>query len=207
MEKKNHLVPVPKKHPKGVSHHLPHRTRYRLPKHKRDPKLAKKIKDKILEVPGVTDVDVNERTGSVLVTHEEKPGMIDSLGVALDAIAEDLFDEFLESEIGIFPGVSIFAHLLTKRAGEADQYVAGRTNNYFDLKTLVPMLFLGAGVIKVAQTKNWLGQVPAYVLFYYAFDSYIKLHNTQSLKTVEAIAEEGEETSNGSSKRSKAVTK
>lgn len=207
MEEKNHLVPVSKKHPKGVSHHLPHRTRYRLPKHKRDPKLAKKIKAKMLEVPGVKDVDVNERTGSVLITHEEKPGMIDSLGVALDAIAEDLFDEFLEAEVGMFPGVSMLAHLLRKRAGEADDYVAGKTNNFFDLKTLIPMLFLGAGVVKVARTKNWLGQVPAYVLFYYAFDSYMKLHTAQSLETVEAIAEQGEETSNGSSKRSKAVTK
>ncbi len=50
------------------------------------------------------------------------------------------------------------------------------TNNYLDLKTLLPVAFLVGGIYQASKTRAWWNQVPAWVLFYYAFDSYVKFH-------------------------------
>jgi hypothetical protein len=131
----------------------------------------------VSKVPGVKSVDVNERTGSVLVSHEEHPEILEGLGGALDSIAGDLFEEVLEAEGGaLIPGFSLLAHMIKKRAGSVDHFLADKTDNLIDLKMLVPVLFLGAGLVKVARSTNWIHEVPAWVLFYYAYDSYLKFH-------------------------------
>jgi hypothetical protein len=164
-------------HKKGVSHHLPHRTRYRLPKRSRTKEVAQKIRDKVSKVPGVNDVEVNERTGSVLISHDEKPNILPDIHGAMDSVAFDLFEEVLEEEGEmLIPGFSIFAHMVKKRAKHFDETLAKKTNNYLDLKSLVPLAFLGAGLLRATKSKNVVGHVPALVLFYYAFDTYIKFH-------------------------------
>jgi hypothetical protein len=172
----NTLVSTTPKHKKGVSHHIPTRTRYRLPKGRRSKETAARIVEKVSKVPGVKSVDVNERTGSVLVNHEEHPEILNGLGGALDSIAGDLFEEVLEEEGALIPGFSLLAHLLKKRASTVDHFLAEKTDNLVDLKMLVPLLFLGAGLVKVARSTNWIHEIPAWVLFYYAYDSYLKFH-------------------------------
>jgi hypothetical protein len=161
---------------KGVSHHLPTRTRYRIAKGRRSQELATQIRDKVSTVPGVKVVEVNERTGSVFIHHEERPDILEALCTAFDAVADDLFEEAIELEGDMIPGFSVFAHLLKKKAAKVDAYVSQRTDNLLDLKMLVPIIFVGAGLVQVVKTKNWLEQVPAWVLFYYAYDTYLKFH-------------------------------
>jgi Heavy metal associated domain 2 len=164
-------------HKKGVSHHLPHRTRYRLPKRSRTKEVAQKIRDKVSSVPGVKDVEVNERTGSVLISHDEKPNILPEIHGAMDSVALDLFEEVLEEEGETFiPGFSVIAHMIRKRVKSADVAIAEKTKNYLDLKSLVPLVFLGAGILRASKSKNVVGHVPALVLFYYAFDTYFKFH-------------------------------
>src|SRR5271170_5765737 len=95
-------------HPrKGVSHHLPTRTRYRIAKGRRSQELATQIRDKVSTVPGVKTVDVNERTGSVFIHHEERPDILEALCNAFDAVADDLFEETIEFESETIPGFSV----------------------------------------------------------------------------------------------------
>jgi hypothetical protein len=172
----NTLVSTTPKHRKGVSHHLPSRTRYRLPKGRRSAETSRRIVDRVSKVMGVKSVDVNHRTGSVFVVHEEHPEILHGLCAAFDSIADDLFEEVMEEEAEAIPGFSIVAHLLKKRAGSLDDFLAKKTNNMLDLKMLVPLLLLGAGLYKVSKTKAWMQEIPAWVLFYYAYDSYLKFH-------------------------------
>ena len=77
------------------------------------------------------------------------------------------------------PGLSIIAGLIGAGASSFNKHVNEATDSWLDLKVLLPLGLLGAGVYKALRTANWLGQVPAFVLFYYAFDSYMKFHPVQ----------------------------
>ena len=175
------LEVVHPKHKKGVSHHLPHRTRYRLPKGRRSKETSDCIVEKLSKVPGVKSVDVNHRTGSIFVAHEEDPDILGGLSGAFDSVCGDLFEEILEEEGAMIPGFSVLAHLIKKRAGKIDHFLAEKTNNIIDLKMLVPVLLLGAGLYKIAKSKQWLAEVPAAVLLYYAYDSYLKFHPPETI--------------------------
>ncbi len=164
-------------HHQGVTHHLPHRTRYRLASKYRDPDTVNRIRRSIATVPGVKDVEINDRTGSILVQHEEQPGMLDSLAVAFEDVAGDIFQEITTTEIDeILPGASILGYIIKRRFGELDSRLSNASNNMIDLKMLLPIGFLLAGLHKVAKNRNWFDQVPAWVLLYYAYDSYLKFH-------------------------------
>jgi copper chaperone CopZ len=162
---------------KGVAHHLPHRTRYRLSRRYRDEDHAGRVAEVVKSVPGVKSVEVNPRTGSVLVHHDEHPAILDSMSTAIDELGQDIFVEVLESELDeIVPGASIVAHFIKQNAGHLDSLVAEFTNNLLDLKMLLPIAFLSAGIFQASRNRYWLQQVPAWVLFYYAYDSYLKFH-------------------------------
>lgn len=161
---------------KGVVHHLPHRTRLRVPKGHKRAEAVRTIKKKLKTVPGVQEVSVNERTGSVLVQHDESSNTHDLLGTALEECAGELFEALLDVEEVEFPGLSIIAHFLKSSMGHLDDRVAENTNNWLDLKMLVPIGLFAAGLYKAVRDRGWWGEVPAFVLFYYAYDSYLKFH-------------------------------
>lgn len=164
-------------HYQGVTHHLPHRTRYRLSSKYRDTDTVNRLRRSIATVPGVKDVEINDRTGSILVHHEERPGMLDSLAVAFEDVAGDIFQEITTAEINeVLPGASILGYLIKRRFSALDSKLSDASNNMIDLKMLLPIGFLLAGLHKIAKNRNWFDQVPAWVLFYYAYDSYLKFH-------------------------------
>jgi len=90
-----------------------------------------------------------------------------------------LFEAVLEVEGIELPGLSLFAHLIRQKLGKIDDHLARATNNVIDLKMLVPVLFFGAGIFQARRNRGWLDQVPAWVLFYYAYDAYMKFHTPQ----------------------------
>ncbi|HEY9716771.1 MAG TPA: hypothetical protein V6C69_04860 [Trichormus sp.] len=178
----------------GVTHHLPHRTRLRLPKQHRH--AINKVKDRLKKVPGVKDVHVNERTGSILIEHDEKQNVLENVGTAVQEVASDLFDSLIEMQESEVPGLSIVAHLVKSQAGKLDTKVATATDNWLDLKTLFPVALLGAGVYTAVKEKAWLGlgEIPAFVFFWYAYDAYMKFHGPSV--RAESVAERVE-TSDG----------
>ena len=165
---------------RGVTHHVPHRTRYKLASHHRNDEIVNQLHKSLNKVTGVNKIEYNDRTGSLLVHHDEIPGIVNTLGSVFDEIAFDLFEEIANEEIAIAPGTSLFAYLIGKRFAGVNNYLAHKTSNYFDLKMLLPLLFLGAGFYQISKEKGTFGQVPAWVLFYYAYDAYIKFHGTNN---------------------------
>lgn len=75
---------------RGVIHHVPHRTRYRLASHHRNEEIVTRLHESLKKVPGVKKVEFNDRTGSVLVHHDEIPDMVNTLNNACGDIAVDL---------------------------------------------------------------------------------------------------------------------
>jgi hypothetical protein len=57
------------------------------------------------------------------------------------------------------------------------------TNNAIDLKMLVPVGFFAAGVIQSRRHLGWFNQMPAWMLFYFAYDAYMKFHGPSVRET------------------------
>ena len=160
----------------GVAHHLPYRTRYRLASHHRNADIQDRINASISKVPGVKKVEFNERTGSVLVHHDEIPEILGTLSGVMDGIAGDLFEEIAQEELAVIPGMSLTAHITKKHLAKIDRYCAKMTNNLIDLKMLLPLVLLGAGFYQASRKNAWFESVPPLVFLYYAYDSYLKFH-------------------------------
>lgn len=171
-----HFHAKPNGHMRGITHHVPHRTRYRLASHHRNDEMIDRVKNSLAKVPGINKIEYNQRTGSLLVHHDEIPGVLGRLGTLFGEIATDLFEELAEEEIAVVPGISLFADMIGRRFALIDQYVARRTNNYVDLKMVLPLVFATAGLLKFSREEKLFSQVPAYVFFYYAYDSFLKLN-------------------------------
>jgi Heavy metal associated domain 2 len=164
-----------------IAHHLPHRTRIKLPRSHRDAATIKKVTDSIRKVSTVKDVQINDRTGSVVVYHEEDTKILEHINGALGEVAGEVLEALIEAEGAEFPGLSLVGTLVSSFMGKADDKLADATNNVVDLKIMMPLAFLGAGFYQASRNAAWLSQVPAWVLFYFAYDSYTRFHGPGNL--------------------------
>ena len=89
---------------KGVSHHLPHRTRLRVANPKRRVKEMAQVSERLKRVPGVTGVEMNDRTGSILVHHEENDNVLELLGTALKRPPENYSRQYWKLKKSRFQG-------------------------------------------------------------------------------------------------------
>jgi hypothetical protein len=178
----------------------PGRMRLRLHQEHRDPTALKQLEQDLGGRDGVTSVSTDHRTGSVLVhydrrtlTKDDLTDMLFDVGVAAldllgaDAAAEDLGQE--RDARGVVPhstGATGVLDALTDLDHRISQMSGGR----FDLKLLVPA---GLGLLALRQIAlNGLGlaQVPGYVLLWYTFDSFYKLHQRKTAAAIQDAAEQ-----------------
>lgn len=128
------------------------------------------------ERPGMRTVTTDNRTGSALLTYnpsELSPeAVIDLVREAHAALAElnapgvaDLMDQ-----------TSAAARAIAHRFETADQRVLVATDGRLDLRMLVPVVLGGLSVRQFARQGVDLKSIPWYVLAWYSFDSFIKLH-------------------------------
>jgi len=164
----------------GVAHHLPHRTRLKVPRWYRTAQKMSDVRAALLEVPGVHSVKVNHKTGSVLIHHEEQPQILETVGKTLGEVSGELLEALIEGEEPEIAAVSLIGHFVHDAFSGFDGRVAGATANWLDLKTLVPLIFLGAGIWRARTSERWLAEVSPLVLFYYAFDIYWKFHGAHA---------------------------
>lgn len=160
----------------GVAHHLPHRTRLRIPKSHRDAESLKKLEDSLRKVQGVGHIRVSPETGTVVIHHDEHESILSLLGESISDSMGDVFKLLVAQEEAEVVGISILADLVQKLFGQADKGLASVSNNKVDLKSLVPVALLAVGVRKAMSTPMWWTEAPAYIFFYWAYDSYIKFH-------------------------------
>lgn len=176
---------------KSVAHHSPGRTRIKVPKRHRDQ--LHKIKSEIEKQEGVTSVEVNHSTGSVLVKHEHEMPIFEVLHKAVESVGGDVLTTLIEggeaaeiigplglaaAAFGILEGLATALFSSSNEGGNFKKVIAERGS---DWKTLVPAGFLLAATYKAYETRTfWQGVTPA-ILCYWAFDTYWKF-NVQDTK-------------------------
>lgn len=156
-----------------VVHTGARRIRLRLDKAHRQVGRMGQVRHALQRQPGVRAVEVNETTGSVLIHHD--PGAItgDDLAQVLGDIG--VLIAGLQSDES---GRSDTARAVESALGDLNRRVATASGGKFDLKIVIPGTFLTLGLWKLAtDVGSFFTAVPGYVLLYYAFDTYTKLHH------------------------------
>lgn len=176
---------------KSVAHHTEGRTRLKVPKHLRDSEDIHQVKRALRATPGVTDVDVNQTTGSITVRHEhDEDTIFQILHSAMETVGTDMLTAMIEGEsvplvggIGVAAaGVGILEGVLKSLFGPAGTgkevpLFSGDSN---DIKKILPAALLGAAIYKAYETKTiWSGVSPL-VLGLMALDWYWKLNHDSS---------------------------
>jgi hypothetical protein len=177
--------------------------RVRLHRSHRDPAALEAIEDQLSEHPAIASVATNPRTGSVLVQYDHHRLTKDDVRellwdcglVARDLLGAEEIPEGLGRESEIGPKSEAVPHSTTATTlldalTDLDQRLSRATNGKLDIKLLVPA---SLGLLALRQVAiNGLGliEVPGYVLLWYTFDSFYKLHQRRAVDVVQEAAEQ-----------------
>ena len=155
----------------------PTRTRLRVSPKRRNPQEMARIARAIKAHPGVQEVKTNVQTGSIVVHHDHTDSSLDELS----AILQDLgivLGKVTDVELPSSEGKSEVATNLTSAISDLNERVGQATNGVVDLRLLVPVGLATLAVRELLRTGWEFETAPWYVLAWYAFDSFIKLHYT-----------------------------
>lgn len=122
-------------------------------------------------------MSTDSRTGSALIQYD--PTELDPLAM-LDLLRE-ADNAFATVQLPAHPiirgtSVSSVAHTVENRFRSANASVSRATQGHVDLRVLFPIALGGLAVRQVTRQGLGLRNAPWYVLAYYAFDSFVKLH-------------------------------
>jgi Heavy metal associated domain 2 len=127
---------------------------------------------------GVSSVQTDVRTGSALLRFD--PDALDPEdAVELLRKAHEALEELLPPHLRepAERSISHVAATLERRFSAADASVLRATHGVLDLRMLVPIGLAGLSVRQVLRTGPKLKMIPWYVLAYYSFDTFVKLHH------------------------------
>lgn len=153
----------------------PGRLRLRVARCHRQPGEMQRIADALEAQPNVSQVRTNISHGSIVINHDVKDDSLKNVVATLVDLGI-IFADITEAKSEAAMDVSGAVTDLNKRVEQA-------TNGAVDLRFLFP---LGLGCLAVRQllAKGLQFEIiPWYVLAWYAFDSFIKLHGTNQLKS------------------------
>jgi hypothetical protein len=139
--------------------------------HKIEP-ITKALKERL----EIDRVKTNLKNGSIIVYHERDRSSFDDI----EAVLKDLGIVFLEiTESATIPtGKSQAATEVSNAVFDLNKRVKKATNGAVDLRFLLPLSFSALAVRQLLIKGLQLEIIPWYVLAWYAFDSFIKLHYT-----------------------------
>lgn len=157
-----------------ITHSSATRTRIKVKPEDRGKGALDRMKAVAEQQPGVTGVEVNHQTGSILIHHERgaspASGFVDAahdLGVIITGLEA--------GDIGGPGAHSDSAEALESALGDLNRRVAVWTGGRVDLKFLVPVAFVGAGVWRAIESPAaLLGDIPPFLMIWFGFDLYSK---------------------------------
>src|SRR5215510_8254726 len=149
-----------------LEHHSDGRVRVRVSREDRSPEQMEAMRRKLSSHPAGHNVEVNPRTGSVLLEGEDARGLEEALSEVFDVVADVAGAEA--------PAAGVESLVLLIK--QADRRLRRTTGQRFSLRWLVPAAFIAAGIRQLMKQGLTLGTIPWYVLLYYGVDSFLKLH-------------------------------
>jgi hypothetical protein len=148
----------------------PGRLRLRVAHSHRQPEKMQSIANALLANPHINQVQINVHHGSIVINDDGKDGSLENVLATL----KDLGIIFAD----VTEGNTEAAAEVSSALVDLNQRVKQLTDGAFDLRILFP---LGLASLSLRQLLNkglQLEVIPWYVLAWYAFDSFIKLHGT-----------------------------
>jgi copper chaperone CopZ len=185
----------------GVVHSSARRTRLKVAQPHRTAHNAVVVKDAIEKVPGVESVHIAHGTGNVVITHDDRPDILEHIGDAIYKAAPDVLEALVlgthTNGMGLgLSGLWAVGTVLGKIFGDATTTESSNESpdgkpvvNNNDVKKYIPYAFLAAGVIQVLETEALMMGMAPLALFYYAFDTHWKFKQTNELDRIEAELE------------------
>lgn len=167
---------TPAKHTHVVSS-TPSRTRLRVSRQRRNPQEMSRIAQAINAHPEVYEVKTNLQTGSIVVHHEPMDSSLDELSAILQDLGVVL-GSMTDVDLPMTGGKSEVAADLTRAISDLNERVGQAANGVIDLRMLVPVGLATLALRELIRTGWEFETAPWYVLAWYAFDSFIKLHYT-----------------------------
>jgi len=153
----------------------PGRLRLRVaPSHRQSGEMQR-IANALQANPNINQVRTNIQNGSIVINHDGENGSLDNVFASLRDLGI-IFGDIALGKSQAAVGVSNAVVDLNKQVQQA-------TSNVVDLRVLFP---LGLGIFSIRQLLVrglQLETIPWYVLAWYAFDSFIKLHGTSQAQS------------------------
>ncbi len=168
---------VAHKHTEVVSR-TPTRTRLKVSIKRRNPQEMARIANAIKADPAVHDVQTNLQTGSIVVHHKPYSNTVENISATLGDLGI-ILGKVAGVELPVAQGKSDIAESLTDAVADLNQRVGSATDGVIDLRFLIPLGLSGLAIHQLLRNGWQIEAAPWYVLAYYAFDSFIKLHYTQ----------------------------
>lgn len=161
-----------------VVHASATRTRLRVRRRDRGKGGLARIKHVAEQQPGVTGVEVDERTGSVLIHHRKGSAPASGFAASLGD-AGIILRGLEEGDIGGPGDHSKTSVALEAALGDLNRRVGTATHGVVDLKLLLPAGLIGAGLWRVVTNPAaLLTEIPTYALFWFGIDLYSKFRDT-----------------------------
>jgi copper chaperone CopZ len=179
-----------------VASQTPGRVRVRVHHPHRHPELLDNVREQLENTPGVDHVEVNPHSGSVLVHYDHHASSVDDIlgalrdvGMIMGTVAgADELPENGDSDDDT--GHSTTAAGFVETINDLDQRLSHVTGRKVDLKLLVPVALGALGVQSAVRNGIGLSEVPAYILIWYAFDSFWKFHSRPSRASTDGASPE-----------------
>lgn len=153
----------------------PGRLRLRVaPSHRQSGEMQR-IANELQTNPNVHQVRMNIPNGSIIINHDGEDGSLNNVFTSLRDLG------IIFGDIAL--GKSDAAEEVSNAVVDLNKRVRQATDNVVDLRFLFP---LGLGIFSIRQLLArglQLEIIPWYVLAWYAFDSFIKLHTTSQAQS------------------------
>ena len=165
----------------------PGRLRLRVHQPRRHRQLLQTLQERLTDTDGTSGVEVNMHTGSVLVTYDARTQSLAGVLAVLDELGVRASDAARDSQPDVHQvdssGHSRASERIVDAVSDLDRQLAVLSGHRVDLKLLFPLTLGALGVWKLARRGMGLSDVPAYVVLWYAFDSFWKFHRPPARPT------------------------
>jgi hypothetical protein len=163
-----------------VASHTPGRLRVRIKRDRQRPEQLQSVKRALEQHLGRGRVQISDTTHSLLVNYDrhahssnDMMSLLRDVGVIVGETAKALGEDVPD----VAGGHSTTSVSIVSAMSDLDQRLSRWTGRQVDLKLLFPLTLGGLGVLQLARRGLGLNDVPAYVLLWYAFDSFWKFHS------------------------------